>query len=501
MRDRGRYKPFHTFARERILFITGKYSPLKLDATQLYLALIVAPEMTSQTLPIINIRSPRVRKLLGFENDQRFVSYKALAGTRLEGLASPLVAKEKENARLLSADEKDIVELFGQYWTFQGLISGQEFFDSLAPGSHGGAEKPSEMIILATQFLKSLGNEGPSDINQKLQLLKEKLNDNLKKEEGPGAVSKMGLEIFYNKASLFFYASLLFFTFLIASYTERGRTFIENKKTKWTIFIPVALLVLGFGIRISITGFAPVTNMYGTMIWVSFGMSLFAFTFYLIYKNLDILRMSWLACGIFLMLTESIPLTLSPDLDPIVAVLRSNLWLTIHVLTIVISYSAFTVAMMLGNYVLIQSVIKKDFNLPSMNQISHYIYRLTQLGVFLLTVGIILGGIWADYSWGRFWGWDPKETCALIADIGYLAILHGRFTGWINAYRMAFLSPIAYFLVIFAWYGVNFILATGLHSYGFSSGGLSVVLTYVVIQMAILLIVSFYKHQSMKQVA
>jgi hypothetical protein len=332
-------------------------------------------------------------------------------------------------------------------------------------------------------------------------LLKEKLNDNLKKEEGPGAVSKMGLEIFYNKASLFFYASLLFFTFLIASYTERGRTFIENKKTKWTIFIPVALLVLGFGIRISITGFAPVTNMYGTMIWVSFGMSLFAFTFYLIYKNLDILRMSWLACGIFLMLTESIPLTLSPDLDPIVAVLRSNLWLTIHVLTIVISYSAFTVAMMLGNYVLIQSVIKKDFNLPSMNQISHYIYRLTQLGVFLLTVGIILGGIWADYSWGRFWGWDPKETCALIADIGYLAILHGRFTGWINAYRMAFLSPIAYFLVIFAWYGVNFILATGLHSYGFSSGGLSVVLTYVVIQMAILLIVSFYKHQSMKQVA
>ena len=116
------------------------------------------------------------------------------------------------------------------------------------------------------------------------------------------------------------------------------------------------------------------------------------------------------------------------------------------------------------------------------------VYRMVQLGVFLLSVGIILGGVWADYSWGRFWGWDPKETWALIADIGFLLLLHGRFVGWIGPYALLAWSPIAYLLVIMAWYGVNFILATGLHSYGFSSGGAKLVVTYMVSQVTLVVI-------------
>ena len=90
------------------------------------------------------------------------------------------------------------------------------------------------------------------------------------------------------------------------------------------------------------------------------------------------------------------------------------------------------------------------------------IYRSIQIGVVLLAAGIILGGVWADYSWGRFWGWDPKETWALIALLGYIAILHGRLVGWIQPFALAAWSVIAFGLVIMAWYGVNFVLGAGL---------------------------------------
>jgi ABC-type transport system involved in cytochrome c biogenesis permease subunit len=171
-------------------------------------------------------------------------------------------------------------------------------------------------------------------------------------------------------------------------------------------------------------------------------------------------------------------------MDPIVAVLRNNFWLTIHVMTISISYAAFTCAMLIGNFALIRNLMGETRK-EVYQSLAHLAYRIIQLGVFLLTAGIILGGWWADYSWGRFWGWDPKETWALIADLGFIAILHARFLGWLRNFGVLAASPIAYLLVIMAWYGVNFILAAGLHSYGFSSGGAMMVSIYVAAQMVL----------------
>ena len=106
------------------------------------------------------------------------------------------------------------------------------------------------------------------------------------------------------------------------------------------------------------------------------------------------------------------------------------------------------------------------------------LYRCLQIGVGFLATGIILGGIWADYSWGRFWGWDPKETWALIALLGYIVILHGRLAGWLKDFGMFMASSFAFFLILMSWYGVNFLLGTGLHSYGFGSGGVIYVFSF-----------------------
>lgn len=103
--------------------------------------------------------------------------------------------------------------------------------------------------------------------------------------------------------------------------------------------------------------------------------------------------------------------------------------------------------------------------------LSDFIYRAMQVGVLLVAAGTILGGVWADASWGRFWGWDPKEVWALITLLVYVVPLHGRFAGWINTFRFACASVVCFLAVLMAWYGVNFVLGVGLHSYGFTEGG------------------------------
>jgi ABC-type transport system involved in cytochrome c biogenesis permease subunit len=103
--------------------------------------------------------------------------------------------------------------------------------------------------------------------------------------------------------------------------------------------------------------------------------------------------------------------------------------------------------------------------------LSNFVYRAMQVGVLLIAAGTILGGVWADYSWGRFWGWDPKEVWALITLLVYLIPLHGRFAGWVSTFGLVAASVGCFLSVIMAWYGVNFVLGVGLHSYGFVEGG------------------------------
>lgn len=483
--DRGRLKPLHTFARETNLFLTGRYKFFDVDAITFYLTLVVHPEIAR--LEVINIRDVKLRTELGFDKSKRYYSIGELEKTDLENMVGPLLRKEKENARALEPHEKSIIEAYNQINFLQGINSGQHFLGALdlthlvSDSPHSG----SAILEEGKNFLRSLAKlEAPKS---EVEASAAKLTSLARVQPAPELLAKqlpnMDLEVFYNETRIFFIAALLFFAFGVAFFTPQGRA-LFSKGNWWLLCsLPLILLFVGFAIRVKLTGFAPVTNMYGTMIWVAFGVCLFSLILFALYRNFAVIGSLWILSGAILLLTESLPLVLSPDLDPIVAVLRSNLWLTVHVLTIVISYSAFSITMILGNIILVRSIFKNEYSSPFINELSRTIYRMCQLGVFLISVGIVLGGVWADYSWGRFWGWDPKETWALIADVGYLAILHARYAGWLSAYGLALAAPVAYLLVIMAWYGVNFILAAGLHSYGFSKGGAAMVSTFVIIQL------------------
>jgi len=230
----------------------------------------------------------------------------------------------------------------------------------------------------------------------------------------------------------------------------------------------LAFLIWGMASRVLISGRAPVTNMYETVVWLALGILVFALVFEWRHRCGFYFWSSFPVAIVALMLADSAPTVVSPALEPLVAVLRSNFWLTVHVMTIVTSYSAFAVSMGVAHIVLWNYARGQN---DARNQLlSKYVTNAMHLGVWLLGTGIVLGAVWANYSWGRFWDWDPKETFSLVAFLGYLATLHGRLFGFWKGVGVAAGSVLSFQLVLVAWYGVNYILSAGLHSYGFGTG-------------------------------
>lgn len=262
-------------------------------------------------------------------------------------------------------------------------------------------------------------------------------------------------------------------------------------RTAW-VFMVFGFIVhtYGFGLRVYLMDRAPVTNMYETVVWVSWGVVLFASILEMVYKFRFTL-MAGALVGLFSMIVaDYAPAVLDPTLQPLEPVLRSNYWLVVHVMTITISYAAFFLAFGLSDMGLIYYLKGEEQHKEKIKAIVTAVYRSMQIGVVFLAPGIILGGIWTDYSWGRFWGWDPKETWALIALLGYLAVLHARLAGLLKNFGMVVTGVITFSLVIMAWYGVNFVLGAGLHSYGFGAGGLEYVSAFVILHILFVIYVA-----------
>jgi ABC-type transport system involved in cytochrome c biogenesis permease subunit len=248
----------------------------------------------------------------------------------------------------------------------------------------------------------------------------------------------------------------------------------------WVLVIAGFVLQIGgFAARVIIGGRAPVTNMYESVLWVAFGTVLFAIIMEAIYRSRYMFLGATPVAVICLILADTQTSILDPSIEPLSAVLRNNFWLSTHVTSITLSYAAFALALGVGHIVLGKVLMGR----PVSAALYNYLYRALQIGVLLLAIGTILGGVWANVSWGRFWDWDPKETWALIALLGYLALLHGRIAGWWKGFGLAVGSVLAFQSILMAWYGVNYILGAGLHSYGFGTGGFSGVLTYVILEI------------------
>jgi cytochrome c-type biogenesis protein CcsB len=310
--------------------------------------------------------------------------------------------------------------------------------------------------------------------------------------------SQLRLEYFYNHWDGFYRAAWCYGValLLLAISAARGKGgFI--KQTGLALAIAGLLFhASGIVMRCMIAGRPPVTNMYESIIWVSFAVSFFGMIFFLRYRTPVYLLAALPVSLVALLLVHQMPIAMPSSIDPLVPVLRDNFWLTIHVLTITLSYAAFALAMGFG-HILLFRYARNPVSARADQSMHFWLYRVLQLGVILLAAGTILGGVWANYSWGRFWGWDPKETWALIALLCYILTLHGRLAGWWTQFGLVVASVVCFLAVLMAWYGVNFVLGKGLHSYGFGIGGETYVAGFVI---ADLLFVAFaiWRYRSTK---
>jgi len=217
------------------------------------------------------------------------------------------------------------------------------------------------------------------------------------------------------------------------------------------------------GMRCYILARPPVANMFETMLYVPWVAATFALT-------LGAFRREWgpliAGAGVATLLLAIARIAYPVhNLENVQAVLNSRFWLTVHVLMVVGSYGAFILSGMMAHYSLI-----KRFWSPITRE-SRWTLTTLYIGVILLISGTILGGVWAAQSWGRFWDWDPKESWAFISSCLYLAVIHAYRFGKIDDIGLAIGSILGLQAITFTWYGVNYILGVGLHSYGFGQGG------------------------------
>jgi len=497
VQDQGRVKPFDTFARESVQTITGRNSFNGKDPIETLLTWVAHPEKAIHE-PLILSRYEPLNKKVGIVPEKGHVSPDRLVNLpEFKEYLKTIMMKDQEGESL-NPMEKEASALFNRLDLFQRILSGAAltFFPEPNQGKWAALNtlRDPKLSDLFKTLLNALIAQRPQEFIAASQPFSSALREKGEAVADYPSERMMNLEVTFNQIRPFQKAWILFlaaFLLVLLSLALQGRLLYLAAVA--VSLIGVLLSIYGFVARCLIAGRPPVSNMYESVIWVSFGAVIFALIFEAIYKSRYFLLSGLAGATIGLVLADNLPNSLSANINPLVPVLRSNFWLTIHVLTITLSYAAFLLATGVAQVAIGFYAFKRESQ-ETIRSLNLFLYRAIQVGVVLLAAGTILGGVWANYSWGRFWGWDPKEVWALIALLGYLAILHGRYAGWLEGFGVAVASVLAFLLILMAWYGVNFVLGVGLHSYGFSSGGFTGVMVFVGVQLAWILF-AMMKHK------
>jgi cytochrome c-type biogenesis protein CcsB len=516
IQDGGRRKPIDTFARETLIRITGRSNYTdsrgkKWHGNDFVLsALLETRDWKNE--PMVLVSFGKLKEQVGLDRTQRRFSFAQLSGSaelsRIANEARALKRAEKPLDRL----QQEALGVSDRLALFAHVMNGSAFLIVPAPKN----ETDPWVVPVSSVYSEYYREEQFKPIEGQLQLMAKgyiqgdgfqfsRASNQLRQEMRAlspkiyPSDSQLRLEYFYNHFQGFYRAAWCYGIALVILIAAHLRN-----RGGWLRGAGVAIAVLGLlfhasaiVMRCMIAGRPPVTNMYESIIWVSFAVSVFGMIFFARYRTPVYLLAALPVTLTGLLLVHQMPIAMPSSIDPLVPVLRDNFWLTIHVLTITLSYAAFALAMGFG-HILLWRYARNPRSTRADQPMHFWLYRVLQLGVILLAAGTILGGVWANYSWGRFWGWDPKETWALIALLCYILTLHGRLAGWWTQFGLVVASVVCFLAILMAWYGVNFVLGKGLHSYGFGIGGQTYIATFVVLDL-LFVAVAIWRYRSSRR--
>ena len=300
-------------------------------------------------------------------------------------------------------------------------------------------------------------------------------------------VQKAHQEFFFSTFEPFYKAMVIYVLALVlalCSWVNRS----DWLRRSAFYLVALALVIHTFGLlfRMYLEGRPPVTNLYSSAIFIGWGAVILGLVLEKIYR--DSIGCVVAAFAGFVTLIIAHNLALSGDtMESMRAVLNSNFWLTTHVITVTLGYASTFVAGFLAIIYVLRGLFTTTLDEQTAKSLSRMVYGIVCFATLFSFTGTVLGGIWADQSWGRFWGWDPKENGALIIVLWNAAILHARWGGFMRERGLMIMAIIGNIVTSWSWFGVN-MLGIGLHSYGFTESAFRWLLIFVASQVAIILL-------------
>ncbi len=518
--DRGRIKPMDTFARVSLMVMNDGFQTFKPDISEKEKAeLTTLKNKSSRTaeenkaylsLSEKDKRQPAVRWLLDvmtsrfsdnhiaekhkvfrIENDQLLglLALEPRPGLRysIEEFAPQMgelekagkAADQKENAKK-DAFDKSVLQLAHHLQSYMEIASLQTplvipagkgedwkpFMQAALESRNANQADPNASMnptvsVFGQMLLSYLKNE-PLNFNKALIEYRELITKEL-----PVQSEISGFEVFFNHFAPFYHCIVVYlFVFLISCFAWVTAPATLNKTAFWLCILTLLVHTWALGSRMHIQGRPPVTNLYSSAIFIGWGCVLGCLMLEGIYKN-GIGNIVGSVTGSLTLLIAQHLSAEGDTLEMMQAVLDTNFWLATHVTCVTLGYTATFVAGFLGIIYVVMGIVTTTLTPERDKSLTQMIYGVVCFAMLFSFVGTVLGGIWADQSWGRFWGWDPKENGALLIVIWNAIILHARWGGMAKSRGVALLAIAGNMVTGWSWFGTNQ-LGVGLHAYGFN---------------------------------
>ena len=478
----GRIEPMDTFTTDILRKLTKKSSFLGMNSNQVVLGMMSRPDIWKD-VKVLKIRTPKLKKFLGIEESRKYVAFSEILDGKNYKLRKILEDANKVDAKSRGTFERDVIRLDERLNILYMVFTGELF--KIYPKMEVGNTKwysPMEAIntftgkeqqivdYITRSMLGGVAENNNSLASQGITLLNT-YQQRIGKEIIPSQ-SKVNAEITFNKFDVFPKLTLayLFIGILmfILSFVTVFKPSLSSKKVNFALFTILAFLFIvqttAMGIRWYISEHAPWSNTYESLVYIAWSTMLAGVVFFR--KSLLALSATVVMSAIF-MFTAHLS-GIDPQITNLVPVLKSY-WLTIHVSIITGSYGFLGLGAMLGFMTLILFIFRDKATKPHIDKTIKHITAINEatliIGLSALVVGNFLGGVWANESWGRYWGWDSKETWAYVAIVAYIIVLHLRLVPKLNRpFVFAVASTLAFSTILMTYFGVNFYLS-GMHSY------------------------------------
>lgn len=465
VQDFGYVRSFYTFGQNHLTAITSCASLNGLNPVEAIVYLMANPE-EAHKLPLIKVNRPELIKLFGGKQ-----------------ISLDLYRSQETQSRMMEAIQRN-PKLMESAQDVENRASRLEALEKefAAIPRQGEWRSPGQTPPVSDVALGSLDSE----IAKQWDALKQALRANDPAAGGKAAqalstavtasavqqkveLPRLGLDVFYHHHQPFRKSAVFY---ILAAVVFGASIILGRKSLGWIGFglMSLGLVEQSIGVtaRWMLAGRAPLSNMYESFTFATAGMVVVALGF----EAVNRMRLAGLGGAvlgfIFMVLADKAPI-FDSQIKPLMPALQSS-WLTYHVVTIMLSYSAFALSFFVSMAYLGKDLLGGDSSsgllrrLPSMDALDTFNYKVIAVGFPLLTLGIVLGAVWAATAWGRPWGFDPKETWSAITWLIYAIYLHARYlAGW-KGRRAAILSLIGFAGVLFTYLGVNYLLP-GLHSY------------------------------------